>query len=258
MKTTIFNKTYNVALTIDSEQFITVGTALDMYILSNSKLRTIDNISPAVFDIQSSKWGDMPRVFIIETDATGDWAFTGGDAGDFGDSTNIPYALYDATTFAFAGFYNLAAAGTLTYLIGEDSVANDSTYIAMPMSDVPLSLIDGAVKARAAYTAIMAKGVANVMTISEVDDTVNKNVGVLVQANQYTTDIEQQKLVVLPAKYQKRLQFPFHTAFEGTWYDVGTSVSKSFALDSETVYILVFFKDVYGNVSFPQIYVVNP
>lgn len=258
MKTQIFNKSFNIPLSIDSEQFISIGAAVDMYTLLNAKLRSIDTITLGVFDLQSAKYSDMPRVFLIDINATGKQSFQGGTTNDFGDSTGLPYSFYDASSGAFVGFYNLDASGVLTYLSGGDLVVDSSEYIAMPICDLPISLINGCVKARAALTAITNKGITNVVNVTSVDDTANRNIGVGVNANQYTTDLLRFKVVQLEAKYWKRLQFPFHTAFNGTWYNVGQGVSLQYPLNSSTQYVLVFFEDVYGNVSFPFIYVVNP
>jgi hypothetical protein len=70
MKTQIFNKTYDIPVKIDSEQFVTVGAALDMYATTNSKMKSIDSVSPAVFDILDTMFGTDAKAYLISTDAT--------------------------------------------------------------------------------------------------------------------------------------------------------------------------------------------
>ena len=259
MKTTIFNKVYNVPVTIDSEQFVKIGADLDIYVLQNTRLRSVDSISANALDIFGSKYNDKAHSFLIAVDSTGKWSFTGGTT-EMEDSTSLTYALFDATTFAFVGFYTLASAGLVTYVSGGNNIANDGEYVAHIIDDVPVSLANAALQAQAALKMIVAKGLDKILNVTEVTDSTNNRLTVTVQllANQYTCDISSYKVCVLNSKFWKRLQFPFHTAFSGTWYDVGQAVAANYTLDTETRYILLFFKDTYSNVSFPLIYAINP
>lgn len=260
MKTTIFNKTYNVPITIESEQFIKIGADLDMYSLQSSKVRSSDTLSASIIDIVNCAHADIPRAFLIETDVTGDYVFTGGTVTDFGDSTNLPYAVYDATSFDFVGFYRLDAAGVITHIAGADSIANDSTYVVRVLTDTPFSLLNGAVTAIAAFKSAIAKGMDKILSMAEVTDTTAGTLTVTfkVLENQYTFELDSVKYAVIPSKYYKRLQFPFHTTFEGSFSAIGTEFEEVFTLDTDTRFILIWFKDIYGNVSYPLIYVVNP
>jgi hypothetical protein len=260
MKTTIFNKTYNVPISIESEQFVKIGADLDMYSYQSAKVRSSDTMSASIIDIVNCMHSDIPRAFLIETDATGDYSFTGGTAEDFGDSTNLPYALYDSTSFDFIGFYRLDTAGAIVHIAGADDIANDSTYVARVLTDTPFSLLDGAVKAYAAFKSAVAKGMDKILSMVEVTDTTAQTLTVTfkVLANQYTFELASVKYAVIDSKFYKRLQFPFHTTFEGSFSAIGTEFEEVFTLDTNTRFILMWFKDIYGNVSYPLVYVVNP
>ena len=260
MKTTIFNKTYNVPITLDGEQFIKVGADLDMYSLQNAKVRACDTMSVSAIDIINPMYSDVPRAFLIKTDSTGDWSFVGGTAGDFADSTNMPYALYNHSTYAFAGFYNLDTGGAADHIAGIDGIANDSTYVARVLTDSPLSFISGVVDSVAMLKAAITKGIDKVLSATEVVDTTAHTLTLTftIFENQYTFELTSFKYAVIASKYWKRLQFPFHTTFEGSWNNLGTDIELEFAEDGDTSFILIWLKDTYGNVSYPLIYVVNP
>lgn len=258
MKTQILNKVYNTPITITEEQFLKIGADLDVYCISNSKLRSIDTISLSLMDIMNTRDNDIARSFLIGTDATGDYTFVGCTGVEFGDSTGKPYAVYDATDYAFVGYYRLDPAQKIVYIADSSTIESSKQYLAIGISDMPTSLIPAMVKAQAMLRVILARTLTNIMGLVQTDGTANTVVDFQLYANQYTADLSAVKVCTVPAKQYKRLQFPFYTSFAGTWYDIGQAVQITAVRNTETLYMLVFFKDTYNNVSFPFIYVINP
>lgn len=260
MKKQFFNKIQNIAVTLDNEQFIKLGAALDIYCLSGTKVRSIDSLDVAMLDIMNAKYKEVAGAFLIGITGGGDQTFAGGDDSYMTAAIGLPFSLYDATTYAFAGFYTLDASDAITHIASDDSVVNGRLYVAQVMSDVPIALADSAVTAQALLKIITSRGVDKFVTAAEVSDTTTGKftLTVTIESNQYTYDIVSFKLAVIQGKMWKRLQFPFHTTFDGTEYPMGTEIELEYDIDEETKYALFFFKDEYGNVSFPLIYAINP
>lgn len=258
MKTQLLNKIYNVPITLSDEQFVKIGTDLDIYSMINSKVRSIDSVSVTVMDLMNARDNDAGRSFLIGTDSTGDYTFVGCTGIEFGDSTGKPYALYDATTNVFVGYYRLDPAAKVVQIADNSDIENDKEYVAVAISDAQTSLIPQAIKAMALLKVVLGKGIDKIMSLTQTDGTTNTVIDFSLLENQYTNDLVSVKVCTLQAKLWKRLQFPFYTSFAGTQYDAGEAVQITKARGTETLYMLVFFKDDYGNVSFPFVYVINP
>ena len=216
MKTQLLNKIYNIPISLTDEQFLKIGSDIDIYCMLNSKVRSIDAASVTVMDLLNARDNDAARSFLIGTDATGDYTFVGCTGPEFGDSTGKPYALYDATTSAFVGYYRLDPAAKVVNIADNSDIENEKEYVAVATSDAQTALIPQAIKAMALLKVVLGRGIDKIMSLTQTDGTANTVINFSLLENQYTNDLVSVKVCTLQAKLWKRLQFPFYTTFSGT------------------------------------------
>ncbi len=259
MNTQIFNRAYNVPIGFEHERFLVIGPALAIHHNNGGKLVVINN-NPAFTTDMFSYSDDIARCYAISVESSGKFSFLGGKADEFEDAYNHPYAVYEMDTMKFCGYYRLDYSNTIVHIAGSDLIKAKQKYIARVLSDAPVAMFNPAVKAQAALIATVTKGLQNVISITELADTTNgvHEITLKVFDNHFNTELTRFKVAILDGKFIKRLYFPFHSAFEGTWYPIGTQVQVKFPLDTNIRYILTFFEDTYGNISFPLVYIVNP
>lgn len=260
MNTQIFNRAYNIPIGFEHERFFVVGPALGIHSMQGGKLVAVNHYPAFTSDLFSCMHNDIARCFAISTDTSGKFSFIGGTPDQFGDSYNMPYAVYDMTSMEFVGFYRLDAGGAIMHIAGIDNLKTKKKYVARVLSDTPIAFANPAVKAQAALAATATKGLQNILSVNETADTTNSvhEINIKVHDNHFNAELTRIKVTTLEGKHLKRLWFPFHSAFEGTWYPIGAPVQIRFPLDTNIRYVLIFFEDTYGTISFPLVYIVNP
>lgn len=157
MNTQIFNRAYNVPIGYEHERFLVIGPALGIHNMQGGKLVAINHHPAFTTDIFSYVQ-DLARCFAISVDSAGKFSFIGGSADQFGDSYNLPYAVYDLSTMEFMGYYRLDAGGAIVHIAGIDNVKPKRKFLARVLCDAPVALFNPAVKAQAALAATATKG----------------------------------------------------------------------------------------------------
>lgn len=272
-------------MAIDGDDWLKCKEELGVFRYNRGKISQYTTINPFVLDLIDVPYNSKARKFRMQLEDASTPTYlkvvseiTGWAAED----EDLAYSIYDDAG-DYLGLYKLTGEATdieFTKIVGVDIgvLAYRNKYVvAEAATSYPISNLSEGIKAFSTLKSITSRGIDNILSISEDRSSVPNvvKVSITLLSNEYTYDLKQFRVCAIPGTATKRLNFPFCSSFSvnevqkattpnAEWVDIGSPQPMTadnglyFDTSDNPMFILIFFKDGYGNVSLPIIYVLNP